>query len=176
MTDVREDNYYLLGPYFPHTARLDFKSVAVTGECPVGKTILLMREMGYEIHLGYWLLESSRPLVILFNPDSSLTDLNKVKTELWDNHQISSLRADALTDQVLAFGEILRIFFTMLRNFSDDDQDLIAHFHEWMSASCVPQLHEDKIKIATVFTSHATVLGRYLAPNEYDYYNNIAHL
>lgn len=173
VTDVREDNYYLLGPYFPDTAKLDFKSVVVTGECPVGKTILLMREMGYEIHLGYWLLQSSRPLVILFNPYSSLSDLNKVKTKLWDNHQISSLRADALTDQVLAFGEILRIFFTTLRSFSNDDQDLIAHFHEWMSASCVPQLHEDKIKMATVFTAHATVLGRCLAPNEYDYYNNI---
>lgn len=171
--DVREDNYYLLGPYFPHTAKLDFKSVTVTGECPVGKTILLMREMGYEIHLGYWLLQSSRPLVILFNADSLLTDLNKVKAKLWDDHQISSLRADALTDQVLAFGEIVRIFFTTLRNFSNDDQDLIAHFHEWMSASCLPQLCEDKIKIATVFTTHATVLGRYLAPNEYDFYNKI---
>lgn len=171
--DVREDNYYLLGPYFSDSSRLDFKSVTVIGGCPVGKTILHMRDMGYEIHLGYWLLQSSRPLVILFNPDSSLIDLNKVKAKLWDDHQISSLRADALTDKVLAFGEITRIFFTLLRNFSSDDQDLIAHFHEWMSAGCLPQLHNDKIKIATVFTAHATVSGRYLAPNEYDFYNNL---
>ncbi|WP_159471375.1 glycogen/starch synthase [Dyadobacter sp. 3J3] len=172
--DVREDNYYLIGPYFPDTSKLDFKSVVVTGECPVGKTILLMRDMGYEIHLGYWLLESSRPLVILFNPDSHLPNLNQVKAKLWNDHQISSLRADVLTDKVLAFGEIIRIFFTTLRNFSNDDQDLIAHFHEWMSASCLPQLHDDKIKIATVFTAHATVFGRYLAPNEYDYYNKLS--
>ncbi|MCF0056192.1 glycogen/starch synthase [Dyadobacter sp. CY356] len=171
--DVREDNYYLLGPYFPDIARLDFKAVAVTGECPVGKTILLMRDMGYEIHLGYWLLQSSRPLVILYNPNSHLIDLNQVKTKLWDDHKISSIRADALTDQVLSFGEIVRIFFTTLRNFSNKDQDLIAHFHEWMSASCLPQLHNDKIKISTVFTAHATVPGRYLAPNEYDFYNKL---
>ncbi|GLU53577.1 glycogen/starch synthase [Dyadobacter frigoris] len=171
--DAREDNYYLLGPYFPNNSKLDFKAVTVTGDCPAGKTILLMREMGYEIHLGYWLLESTRPLVILFNPDSPLIELNKVKAKLWHDHQISSLRADALTDQVLAFGEIVRIFLTTLRKFSNDDQDLIAHFHEWMSASCLPQLHEDKIKIATIFTAHATVLGRYLAPNEYDFYNKL---
>ncbi|MBE9461789.1 glycogen/starch synthase [Dyadobacter subterraneus] len=171
--DVREDNYYLLGPYFPETAKLDFKPVAVMGECPVGKTILRMRDMGYEIHLGYWLLPSSRPLVILFNPDNSLIDVNQVKATLWNDHQISSIRSDALTDKVLAFGEILRIFFTTVRNFSNDEQDLIAHFHEWMSASCLPQLHKDKIKIATVFTTHATVAGRYLAPNEYDFYNRL---
>jgi glycogen(starch) synthase len=50
-------------------------------------------------------------------------------------------------------------------------KDLIVHFHEWMASTCIPDLRKEKVKVSTVFTTHATMLGRYLAGNVPNFYD-----
>jgi glycogen(starch) synthase len=40
-----------------------------------------------------------------------------------------------------------------------------------MASTCLPDLKKDKVKISTVFTTHATMLGRYLAGNVPNFYD-----
>ena len=43
------------------------------------------------------------------------------------------------------------------------DRPVLAHFHEWMGGVAVPRIAHLQLPVATIFTTHATLLGRYLA-------------
>ena len=53
---------------------------------------------------------------------------------------------------------------------------VIAQFHEWMSGVALLMLRLKKIPIATIFTTHATLLGRYLCAGKADFYNNLPYV
>jgi glycogen(starch) synthase len=50
---------------------------------------------------------------------------------------------------------------------------VIAHFHEWMAGVAVPRIAHLRLPVATVFTTHATLLGRYLASDSPEFYNHL---
>ena len=47
----------------------------------------------------------------------------------------------------------------------------MAHFHEWMAGIGLMTLRLWKVEVATVFTTHATLLGRHLCAGAMDFYN-----
>ena len=49
---------------------------------------------------------------------------------------------------------------------------IVAHFHEWMTGTGILYLESVAPQIATVFTTHATVLGRCIAGNGLPLYSN----
>lgn len=51
---------------------------------------------------------------------------------------------------------------------------IIAHFHEWQAGIGLIALRMWKKPVATVFTTHATLLGRYLCAGNTDFYNNLS--
>lgn len=53
---------------------------------------------------------------------------------------------------------------------------VVAHFHEWMSGIGLLLLRLRKVKVATIFTTHATLLGRYLCAGKTDFYNNLPYV
>jgi glycogen(starch) synthase len=50
---------------------------------------------------------------------------------------------------------------------------VIAHFHEWMAGLPIPGLRKENLDIKVVFTTHATLLGRYLAMNDNRFYDHL---
>ena len=50
---------------------------------------------------------------------------------------------------------------------------MIAHFHEWMSAPGLILSRARRYDVATIFTTHATLLGRHLCAGSTDFYNNL---
>ena len=125
------------------------------------------------LNTGYWLI-TGRPRIVLFDIASVSTDqLNAIKGALWDRHQLTTLNVEPLVDQTLIFGEMVRQFITLLAADHGNRVDFTAHFHEWMASSGLPDLRKDNVKVATVFTTHATMLGRYLAQNEPGFYGKL---
>ena len=131
-----------------------------------------MRSMGYSVHYGYWLV-TGKPRIVLFDFWSIYGNINAMKAGLWERHQVSTLNAEELVGHVIAFGEMVRVFLTELAKEQHNKVDIVAHFHEWMAVSAVPDLRKDQVKVATVFTTHATMLGRYLAGNVPDFYEKL---
>jgi glycogen synthase len=166
-------DYWLIGPYFAQTAVAEFEPLAAADDSPVGRVIDKMRQMGMEVHYGHWLV-TGRPKIILFDFKILLPEANRLKGELWQQHQISTLNAEPLVDQVVAFGEMVRIFFTELNAIQGTKADLQAQFHEWMAATALPSIKRDNLRLATTFTTHATMLGRYIAGNEADFYEKLS--
>lgn len=172
MVEKWGDDYFLIGPYFPQTASAEFEPIHDLDDSVLGKTVQKMRSMGFGVHYGYWLV-TGKPRIILFDFWSILENINKIKATLWERHKVSTLHAEELVNHVLAFGEMVRIFLTELASERGNKTDIIAHFHEWMASSAIPDLRQDNVKVATVFTTHATMLGRYLAGNVPNFYEKL---
>lgn len=172
MVEEWGDNYFLMGPYFPNTAAVEFEPITDLTDSPLGNTVRKMQEMGYNIHYGHWLV-TGKPRIILFDFWSIHKDIDKIKFGLWERHQISTVNCEDLVNQVLALGEMFRVFLSELAKDIGHKIDLVAHFHEWMAALPIPDLKAENAKISTVFTTHATMLGRYMAPNFSNFYEQM---
>jgi glycogen(starch) synthase len=173
MVEKWDDNYVALGPYFPQRSAAEFEPIVELDETEIGQTVRKMRQLGYGVEYGYWLV-TGRPRVVLFDISSISTDqLNQIKTQLWVNHQLSTLNVEDLVNQTIIFGEMVRQFITLLAEGHAKRVDFVAHFHEWMASTGLPDLRRDNVKVATVFTTHATMLGRYLAQNEPGFYGKL---
>ena len=69
--------------------------------------------------------------------------------------------------------EFLGDFRHLAENYSDSPPRIVAHFHEWMAGIGLIMSRVWKLDIATVFTTHATLLGRFLCAGALDFYNNL---
>uniref|UniRef100_A0A8C8JDX8 Glycogen [starch] synthase n=1 Tax=Oncorhynchus tshawytscha TaxID=74940 RepID=A0A8C8JDX8_ONCTS len=54
-----------------------------------------------------------------------------------------------------------------------DSPNVLAHFHEWQVGAGLILCRSRKIPLATIFTTHATLLGRYICAGNVDFYNNL---
>ena len=64
-----------------------------------------------------------------------------------------------------------------MRQFSarEKSKAIIAHFHEWLAGLAIPLCRKRHIDVTTIFTTHATLLGRYLCAGSVDFYNNLSY-
>jgi glycogen(starch) synthase len=95
---------------------------------------------------------------------------------LWADHRIESPPADGDVDNVIAFGFLVGMFFQALSGVCGPDRPIIAHFHEWMSGLGLVRIQYLRLPVSTVFTTHATLLGRYPCTDNPDFYAKIADI
>lgn len=167
------DRYLLLGPYVHPQVTANFDPVEPP-DTPFGRAVRKMRDLGFEVHYGRWLVDGM-PRVVLFNPYNVFDRLGEIKYQLWEHHGISTPGDDSLINQVVAFGFMTKIFAQcMVDPEVNSSQRVILHVHEWMAGSGIPDLRKDKTPVSIVFTTHATLLGRYLAMNDPGFYDHLA--
>lgn len=167
----RKEDYILLGPYFEKKAASNFEPIHDATD-QVARAVEEMNSLGYKVYYGQWLI-AGRPKVILFDPFSPANKIDEIKYFLWEDHRISSPAIDELTDQVLCFGHMVHQFFLHFSAKYADGRKMIAHFHEWMAGTPIPNIRRDKLPVKMVFTTHATLLGRYLAMNDPGFYDHL---
>jgi glycogen(starch) synthase len=165
------DNYFLIGPYFADQAAAHFDP-ATDYSTPIGKAVLKMQERGFDVHYGQWIV-SGRPNVVLFNPFSVYDKLGEIKHFVWQDYHIALPAQDDLLDKVAAFGFQVKEFLRYLCASGFFTGRVIAHFHEWMAGLPIPGLRKENLDIKVVFTTHATLLGRYLAMNDNRFYDHL---
>lgn len=164
------DKYCLIGPYVHESVSIEFEPSENTSD-PFYVAAQRMQEKGFEVHYGRWLV-SGRPKVILVNPYSIVDRLGDIKYDLWNHHGIPSPEGDFLLNDTIAFGFLVKTYLAELANKEVTEKNIIAHFHEWMAGTPIPSIRRENIDVTTIFTTHATMLGRYLAMNDplfYDY-------
>ncbi|TRM66644.1 glycosyltransferase family 3 protein [Schizophyllum amplum] len=176
------DRYTLLGPLSYKSAPMEVEAVYPVPEGSVAKeevppavkeTLDAMREQGVKSLYGRWLIEGS-PKVILFDTGSMYHRLDEWKADLWNLAGIPSPPADHETNETIVFGYLVAWF---LGEFvaRQTDQAVIAAFHEWQAGLAIPLCRKRHLDLTTVFTTHATLLGRYLCAGSVDFYNNLQY-
>jgi len=171
MVEEWGDNYCLIGPYFAQTAGIEFERLD-NDDSIFSKAAQGLREKGMEVYYGRWLV-TGKPRIILIDFNANLAKVDMLKFELWERHKISTINCEDLVNRVIAFGDLVKQY---LQSFVEDyskKQEVIAHFHEWMASTALIDLRKDKVNIGTVFTTHATMLGRYIAGNVNDFYEKL---
>ena len=162
------DNYFLIGPNLPRN--IEFEE---TDE-PCWRTIrepLAIR--GFDCRFGRWTLPG-RPKVILIRPAAKY-DKDQILFHLWEKYGVDSIAGGwDYIEPVLfstACGEVIATVCKSL--FDGEMPKVIAHFHEWMTGAGLLYLKEKAPYVATVFTTHATVLGRSMMGAGRDIYSEL---
>ena len=163
--------YCMIGPYMNKNIMAELEPLNDV-EDVFGQAAANLRKKGYDVHYAEWLI-TGKPRVVLLNPNAiEEKALNVVKYLLWKNHQISTPTGNKLIDQVISFAYLTKLYFDELVKLTKD-HTLIGHFHEWMAGLPILDMKREKMPVKTVFTTHATQLGRHLAINSPLFY---AHL
>lgn len=129
-------------------------------------------EKGVKIRAGRWKI-AGNPLVILVDYTSLFPIRNEIFENLWLDYKVDSLGAgwDYIEPALFGYaaGMVIESFYQCHLTLSDQ---IVANFHEWLTAAGVLYVEKTVPQIATVFTTHATVLGRALAGNDLPFYTN----
>ena len=173
------NRYVLVGPYKEY-ANLEVERKELPFGSPLSDAVQRIREkFQFQVITGYWMVEGT-PQVILLDTKSAFSRLPKYKSELCRNTQIELPDGDGECDEALVFGhmtaEFLAEFNWQVHRRNGNKAKIVAHFHEWLSAIGLLLLNRWGVStVATVFTTHATLLGRYLCAAKVDFYNNVAN-
>lgn len=166
------DGYFAIGPYREAAAKIEFEPHAEDG--PIGEAVEELRSRGVGIHTGRWLI-TGRPRVILIDLRTVAEHLPQMKYFLWKDHQIGTPPVDAESDPVIMFGyTVADLLHAVQRRLGN--RPMLAHFHEWQGGLAIPLLKQRSAGFPTVFTTHATMVGRALSAANVDLYDQITSI
>ena len=128
---------------------------------------------GLKFRIGRWKIESS-PIAILVDYTTLYQSKNEILGHLWEQYELDSIRGQWDYIEPVLFGYAAGQVIENFVNFNlQQTTNIVAHFHEWMSGSGVLYLKEHCPQVATVFTTHATYLGRAISGNGMPLYENL---
>lgn len=166
------EQYCLIGPLLDDRLPAEFEEATDPDpNDPYTKAVDKLRADGVEVFFGRWLTQGT-PKVVLMRPEQANDQMKDIRQYLLKHHHINIFNPDDLLQQVITFGHLVYSFFAALEEESGG-RDIIGHFHEWMTGMAIGEIAREKRKIKTVFTTHATLLGRYVAMNDTNFYRNL---
>lgn len=166
------ENYYLVGPYLEGRNQ-EFVETQVPEEF-VGSYDYL-KSIGITLHFGYSnLLENSN--VILVEYLDYAHNINDIKTRLWEKYSIDSINSSWYDfDEAILWSWCSGIAIESLEY--SQNRSVIVHSHEWMAGGAIFAVDtlrdEENSKFKTIFTTHATMLGRSIGGNGENLYDII---
>ncbi|KAK9702934.1 glycogen synthase isoform 1 [Basidiobolus ranarum] len=164
------DRFTLIGPLNWKTAPMEVESLEPSTQ-EMKDTLKSMEDAGVKYLYGRWLVEGA-PNVLLFDIMSVFHKLDEWKADVWKIAGIPSPANDSETNDAILFGYLVAWF---LEDFVRRQRHtaVIAHFHEWLAGVGLVLCRKRQIDVATIFTTHATLLGRYLCAGSADFYNGL---
>lgn len=164
--------YCMIGPYVNKNIQAELEPLDDAADI-FGLAANNLKKKGYDVVYAEWLI-TGKPRVVLLNPNAiEEKAMSVIKYLLWKNHSIRTNDVSPLINQVIGFAYLTKLFIDELVKLAGHDKTLIAHFHEWMAGLPILDIKRDAMPVKTVFTTHATQLGRHLAINSPLFY---AHL
>ena len=127
---------------------------------------------GLSLKIGRWNTPGT-PIAFLVDFKASYADKNKFYGELWERYGVDSLHAYGDYDDSAMFSyATAKVVESFFRFYLCNCTNVIFHANEWQTGFVALALQHDVPEIATIFTTHATGIGRSIAGNNkplYDY-------
>jgi phosphorylase/glycogen(starch) synthase len=167
-TEEHFENYFLMGIYKKENKKFIENDIPNIYLRPYEELL----KIGIKLHFGKWDVETD-PNVILVEYLSYSHNLNDIKKKLWELYKIDSLNSNWYDfDETILWSWTCGIAIEKLS--SCIDEKILVHSHEWMSGGAILYIKSlNSKKIGTIFTTHATMLGRSLSGSGFDIYSNI---
>ena len=148
-------------PYFEESKSL-LRSWRAQSQLPEGVTV----------RIGRWNVPG-RPIAILVKFDAMYAQKDTLYAQMWERYGVDSLHAYGDYDEACAFACASALVIESIVAFKGDKaRRVVAHFDEWTTGMGLLHVRMTMPHIATVFTTHATSIGRSICGNGkplYDY-------
>lgn len=129
-------------------------------------------EEGLKVKVGRWNIPGE-PVAILVDFTPYYAIKNEIYGNLWENFQVDSLHAYGDYDEASMFSYAAALVVeSFYKHVIGKDKKVVYHGNEWMTGLGLLYIKKNLPKIATIFTTHATSIGRSIAGNNkplYDY-------
>lgn len=172
MQDLHKDKVVFIGPdlwgqkespWFKEDKKLlsDWKSVAT-------------KQDKLKIRIGRWDVPGA-PIVVLVDFSQFFDQKDQIYADMWQHYKVDSIHAYGDYDEACMFayatGKVIESFY----NYHHlENNNVVAHFNEWMLGMGALYVKQYIPRIATLFTTHATTVGRSIAGNGKPLYNYLS--
>lgn len=128
---------------------------------------------GVSVRTGRWNVPG-KPIAILVKFDGMYGVKDEFYSHMWDMYGVDSLHAYGDYDEACAFSHAAGLVIESLCKYKkyDTGKKVIAHFDEWTTGMGLLYVKWKLPEVATMFTTHATSIGRSICGNGkqlYDY-------
>ena len=129
---------------------------------------------GLRLRVGKWNIPGT-PIAVLVDYKTFLPQADGILTDFWNAFGVDSLTGNWDYKEAAVFGYVAGKVIESFWNYNLSSGDhAVAQFHEWQTGAGLLQLKRAGIPVGTVFTTHATVVGRCLAGNNLHLYDDMA--
>ncbi len=132
------------------------------------------KEEGLKVKVGRWAVPG-KPIAILVDFQPFFEKKNEIYGWLWEHYQVDSLHAYGDYDEASMFSYATALVVESIYRWLGKEVEgkhVIYHANEWMCGLGALYINNVLPQIGTVFTTHATSIGRSIAGNQkplYDY-------
>jgi glycogen(starch) synthase len=152
-------DYFLVGPYFFGISELDVQ-IDIPPE-PLHTIFQQLEDEHIHCYYGTWQIKGE-PKVILVDTKDIIGVKNEWKKMWWEWYQIDSLRTGWDFEEPMLWATAIGKLLEKIEQYNADRR-IVMQAHEWMAGFALLWLEHQHSTIGTVFTTHATMLGRTLA-------------
>ena len=132
-----------------------------------------LQEIGLPIRIGRWDIPG-QPLTVLVDFQPLFAQKDEIYGRAWELFQVDSLHAYGDYDEASMFSYAAGKVAEVITQQSYSGKRVIYQAHEWMSGLGMLFLQHNCPEVRTIFTTHATSIGRSIAGNNkllYAYFN-----
>ncbi|MDR2953653.1 MAG: glycogen/starch synthase [Prevotella sp.] len=133
-----------------------------------------LKKDNIKVRIGRWVVPGN-PTVILVNFSSFYSERDTIYAEMWKKFGVDSFHGYGDYDESCMFayasGVVIESFYKF---YKLGKKKVIAHFDEWMLGMGALYVKDKLPKVGTVFTTHATSIGRSIAGNGKPLYNYLS--
>jgi glycosyltransferase involved in cell wall biosynthesis len=127
------------------------------------------------VRVGRWNVPG-HPLIVLVDFENLRTRRDVFYYEMWEDYRLDSLHAPSDYDDSCLFAlAAAQVIENIIRFCRFDPLRTVAHFNEWTLGMGLLYLRRHFPEVATLFTTHATTVGRSIAGNNKPLYDYLDH-
>ncbi|MCQ2289465.1 MAG: glycogen/starch synthase [Muribaculaceae bacterium] len=126
---------------------------------------------GVSVRVGRWNVPGN-PIAILVDYKGVYDVKDDIYGQMWEHYGVDSLHAYGDYDESSMFGVAAAMVIESIVEWAEPMGNVIAHFDEWTTGMGLLHVKDHCPQVATVFTTHATSIGRSISGNGkplYDY-------
>ncbi len=125
------------------------------------------------VKIGRWNIVG-KPIVVLVDFTTFIPEKDKILGKYWELYKVDSISGEWDYVEAVLFGyatsKVIESFYNYYLTIEDR---VVANFHEWMTGAGALTLKDVVPQIGTMFTTHATTVGRSLAGNGIPLYDHL---
>jgi len=132
-----------------------------------------LRNQHLSVRIGRWKIPGE-PIVFLIKFDTFFEKQNDIYAEMWMDWGVDSIAAYGDYHEATMFAYATGVVIESFYRFHHlEAENVTAHFNEWMTGAAALYIRKHVPKIATLFTTHATSIGRSIAGNNLPLYDHL---